>query len=137
MPLKYTFTCKTTLFEHERGRYVCPLRYPHTSAEACPVDHKNWVKGGCISTMPTCIGARLRYQLDRDSTRYQEIYAQRTATERINSLALELGIERPKLRNGQAIAHQNTLIYVLLNLRALQRVRDKKQNCLQTSSAAS
>lgn len=137
MPLKYTFTCKTTLFEHERGRYVCPLRYPHLSAEACPVGHKNWAKGGCISTMPTCIGARLRYQLDRDSARYKEIYAQRTATERINSLALELGIERPKLRNGQAIAHQNTLIYVLLNLRALQRVRDKKQNCLQTPSAAS
>lgn len=136
MPLKYTFTCKTTLFEHERGRYVCPLRYPHLSAEACPVGHKNWAKGGCISTMPTCIGARIRYQLDRDSARYKEIYAQRTATERINSLALELGIERPKLRNGQAIAHQNTLIYVLLNLRALQRVRDKKQNRLQMPSAA-
>ena len=127
MPLKYTFTCKTTLFEHERGRYVCPLRYPHLSAEACPVDHKNWAKGGCISTIPTCIGARIRYQLDRDSARYKEIYAQRTATERLFSCAKALGIERPKLRNRHAIANQNTLIYILLNLRALQRIREQKR----------
>ena len=45
---------------------------------------------------------------------------------RINALAKELGIERPKLRNGAAIANQNTLICVLLNLRALQRVRKRK-----------
>lgn len=35
-------------------------------------------------------------------------------------------IERPRLRNGRAITNQNTLIYVLLNLRALQRVIRKK-----------
>jgi hypothetical protein len=39
-----------------------------------------------------------------------------------------LGIERPKLRNGKAIANQNTLIYVLINLRALHRVRRRKYN---------
>ncbi len=77
--------------------------------------------------MATSIGARLRHQIDRDSQLYQEIYRQRTATERINSQAKELGIERPKLRNGQAIANLNTLIYVLLNLRALHRVRAKKK----------
>jgi hypothetical protein len=38
----------------------------------------------------------------------------------------DLGIERPKLRNGQAIANLNTLIYVLINLRALQRIRQRK-----------
>ncbi len=80
-----------------------------------------------MTTMATSIGARLRHQIDRDSQLYQEIYRQRTATERINSQAKELGIERPKLRNGQAIANLNTLIYVLLNLRALHRVRAKKK----------
>lgn len=35
--------------------------------------------------------------------------------ERINSQALDLGIERPKLRNQRSIANQNTLIYVLIN----------------------
>ena len=57
---------------------------------------------------------------------YKQVYKQRTATERINSQAIALGIERPRLRNGQAIANQNTLIYVLINLRALHRVRRKK-----------
>ena len=33
-----------------------------------------------------------------------------------------LGIERPKLRNQLAIANQNTLIYILINLRAMQRL---------------
>ena len=41
--------------------------------------------------------------------------------------AKELGIERPRLRNGKAITNQNTLIYVLINLRGLQRVKAKKQ----------
>ena len=126
MPLRYTFICRTTRFEHERGRHVCPLRFPEVLASTCPVGHKNWAKGGCTTTLPTSIGARIRYQLDRDSTIFKDIYKQRTATERINSQAVALGIERPKIRNRQAIANQNTLIYVLINLRALQRVRRKK-----------
>ena len=63
----------------------------------------------------------LRYQIDLDS----RLYNQRSATERINSQAKALGIERPKLRNGAAIANLNTLIYVLINLRALTRIQTK------------
>jgi hypothetical protein len=125
MPLKYTYICRTTRFEHERGRYVCPLVFPEPSGKACPVQRKKWPKG-CLTTLATSVGARIRYQLDRESEIYKEIYNQRTATERINAQAKELGIERPKLRNGQAIANQNTLIYVLINLRSLRRVRQKK-----------
>ena len=73
--------------------------------------------------MPISMGARLRYTLDRDSELYQYLYRQRTACERINSQAKALGIERPHLRNGHAIANQNTLIYVPINLRFLQRLR--------------
>jgi hypothetical protein len=76
--------------------------------------------------MATGIGARLRYRLDRHSEAYKQVYKQRTANERVNSQAVELGIERPRLRNGRAIANLNTLIYVLINLRALQRVRRRK-----------
>jgi hypothetical protein len=126
MPLKYTYTCKRTLVEHERGRYYCPLVHPERTGEACPIDHKNWPKG-CITTIATSVGARVRHQLDRESALYKEIYKQRTATERINSQAKALGIERPKLRNRQAITNQNTLIYVLINLRALHRVRAEKK----------
>lgn len=126
MPLKYTFTDRSGLVEHEVGRYVCPLRFPEANGELCPVNHKRWPKGGCVTTMATSIGARLRYQLDRDSQAYKQVYKQRTANERVNSQAVELGIERPRLRNGKAIANLNTLIYILINLRALQRVRQRK-----------
>jgi hypothetical protein len=127
MPLKLTFICRTTRVEHQRGRYACPLVFPEPTGEPCPIQHKNWPKG-CITTLATSVGARIRYQLDRDSAVYKDIYKQRTATERINSQAKELGIERPRLRNGQAITNQNTLIYVLINLRALHRARQKKRH---------
>ena len=128
MPLKFTFTDRTTtIVVHERGKYVCPLRFPTQPAAACPVNHENWPKGGCTAMMPTCAGARLRYQLDRERAEYKAIYKQRTADERINSQALALGIERPHLRRQSAIVNQNTLIYVLINLRALQRIRTHKE----------
>jgi len=125
MPLKNTYICRTTRFEHERGRYACPLVCPEPTGDVCPVQHEKWPKG-CVTTMATSIGARIRYQIDRDGDTYKNVYKQRTATERINSQAKALGIERPKLRNGQAITNQNTLIYVLINLRALHRVRRQK-----------
>ena len=81
---------------------------------------------GCVTTMATSPGARIRYQIDCDSELYKQVYKQRTATERVDSQATALGLERPKLRNGQAIANENTLIYVLINLRALHRVRKHK-----------
>ena len=124
MPLKFAFTDRTkALVEHERGKYVCPLLFPQRTANTCPVHHKLWKSGGCTAQMPTSIGARLRYTLDRDSEPYKLIYNQRTAVERINSQATALGIERPHLRNGLAIANQNTLIYLLINLRFLHRLR--------------
>jgi hypothetical protein len=126
MPLRYTFWSKTALVHHERGRYVCPLLFPEETGDSCPIDHKRWPKGGCTTTIPTSIGTRIRYQLDRQGEAYKQVYKQRTASERVNSQAVELGIERPKIRNGQAIANQNTLIYILINLRALHRVRRRK-----------
>jgi hypothetical protein len=126
MPLKSTYWSKSSLVEHQAGRYACPLLFPQPTAQQCPIDHKNWPTGGCLTSMPTAVGARLRYQLDRDSQAYKELYNQRTANERINSQAQALGIEHPKLRNHRAIANRNTLIYILINLRALHRIRRKK-----------
>jgi hypothetical protein len=127
MPLQFTYTDRTTcIVEHERGKYVCPLRFPERTADACPVNHPTWSRRGCVVMMPVSIGARLRYTLDRDSDDYKRIYRQRTAVERINSQAVALGIERPHWRNGQAIANLNTLIYTLINLRLLQRIRQRK-----------
>jgi hypothetical protein len=136
MPLKSAFICHTTAVEHQRGRYACPLLFPTPTGQTCPIAHKNWPQGGCLTTMATSIGARLRYQLDRDSDEFKIIYKQRTATERINSQATELGIERPKLRNRRAITNQDTLIYVLINLRGLKRVRARKAELAAQAEAS-
>jgi len=128
MPCKFTYMArKSVRIPHRKARHVCPLFFPEPTGEACPIDDPHFAQGGCKTTLADSIGARIRHQLDRDSEVYKEIYKQRTATERINALASDLGIERPKLRNGAAIANLNTLIYVLLNLRALQRVRTRKR----------
>jgi hypothetical protein len=126
MPVKSTFINRSSSVVHERARHACPLLFPAETGEVCPINHKNWSDGGCISTLPTSIGTRLRYQLDRQSPQYKAIYKQRTAVERIFSQAVALGIERPKLRNHNSITNLNTLIYTLINLRALQRIQDIK-----------
>jgi len=54
MPLKFTYTDRTTcIIEHQRGKYVCPLRPSPRSRHACPVHHPNWKRGGCTALMPT------------------------------------------------------------------------------------
>lgn len=131
MPLQRTYMNHTSMVSHERGVYTCPIIGIRNN---CPIDHVKWPQGGCVHKMPTSVGARARHQIDRDSALYKDIYRQRTATERINSQAVELGIERPKLRNQQAIANQNTLIYVLINLRTLQRIRQRKRQTNYISS---
>jgi len=45
--------------------------------------------------------------------------------------ALALGIEWPKLRNKCSITNQNTLIYILINMRALKRIQARKQQQLE------
>jgi hypothetical protein len=126
MPLKLAYWDRTTaIIEYQRGQYVCPLFHPTATGKPCPKGDEHWDNGGCVTTIATSIGARLRHQLDRDDDAFKQVYNQRTAVERINSQAVELGIERPKLRNGQAIANINTLIYTLINLRLLRRIKQQ------------
>ena len=128
MPLKFTYQDNTsTIIPYRRAKHVCPLLFPQPDGRSCPIHHKKWPAGGCATSLANTPGARLRHQLDRDGEKYKAVYAQRTAVERIFSQALNLGIERPKLRNRQAIANQNTLIYILINLRTWQRVLTKLQ----------
>jgi hypothetical protein len=123
MKLRYTFTNRSGLIEHPYQRYACPLLFPEPTDDGCPIAHKQWHQGGCTSTLASGPGARLRYTMDRQDEKYKQVYRQRTASECIFSQAVQLGIERPRLRNGQAIANLNTLIYTLINLHFLQRIR--------------
>lgn len=129
MPLQSTYISRTTEVEHQMGRHACPL----ADSQTCPVNHKNAKRGGCITTMATSLGSRIRYLLDREGDPYKNLYKQRTATERVNSQAKELGIELPRLRNGRAITNLNTLIYVIINLRGLQRVKARKTELAQAA----
>jgi len=69
--------------------------------------------------------------LDRDSPLYHAMYTQRTSCERINSRAKELGIERPKVRNGRSVANLNTLIYLIINVRVLEKAKSINKGLLQ------
>ncbi|GHO71385.1 hypothetical protein KSC_102770 [Ktedonobacter sp. SOSP1-52] len=111
-------------FQHTNGyraqRFGCSLLLPTLTGEACERlssnhgqgSHKdpNWEAGGGMCVL-----------LDRCSPLYKAIYTQRTSCEHINSQAKELGIERPRVHNRRSVANLNTLIYVIINVRAFSR----------------
>jgi len=106
----------------------CPLLFGAAKSTAtCPVQHPQFAKGvGCVKYRNLELGAHLRVTLDRQSDEYDKAYDDRTAAERINSQAKAHGIERPKLRRMSGVRNQNTLIYIVINLKAIQRVRATK-----------
>jgi hypothetical protein len=113
-------------FVHEDGyrvqRFGCPLRFPAPTGQTC--DDPRFRDGkGCVTGINTEPGGLMRATLDRSADDYKAIYRQRTSAERINSQATALGIERPKVRNAGSVARLNTLTYLIINARALDRVR--------------
>jgi hypothetical protein len=111
-------------FHHSNGyraqRFRCPLLYPEPTGQTC--EHEQFLKEkGCVKDINIELGGLQRVLLDRTSPTYKTIYRQRTSAERINSQAKSWGIERPKVRNGRSVAHLNTLTYIVINAKALQR----------------
>ena len=116
----------TYQFDHTSGyraqRFQCPLLFPTKTGTTC--EHEQFAKGkGCVKDVNWEKGGLMRVTLDREGEQYKNIYKQRTSCERINSQAKELGIERPRVRNQRSIANLNTLIYLIINVRALQRAK--------------
>lgn len=116
----------TYQFAHTNGyraqRYRCPLLFPQATGQTC--DHEQFAKGkGCVKDINIEPGGLMRVTLDRSAPLYKAIYRQRTSTERINSQAQALGIERPKVRNMRSVCNLNTLSYLVINAKALQRAR--------------
>jgi len=113
-------------FDHGEGERAqalrCPLLVPRATGQTC--DHEQFAKGvGCVKYINITAGGKQRIQLDRQAEPYTGLYRQRTAAERINSQAKALGIERPQVRNSDSVHNLNTLTYVVINARALQRAR--------------
>jgi hypothetical protein len=127
----------TYRFRHTNGyhaqRYRCPLLFPKSrqpTEERC--DHEQFQKGkGCVKDINIEQGGLMRVLLDRDGPLFHAVYSQRTSAERINSQSQALGIDRPKVRQGRSVAHLNTLIYTLINVRALQRAKSINRGLLQ------
>ena len=116
----------TYAYDHTDGyraqTLACPLLRPTPTGAPC--DHEQFAKGvGCVKHINIEAGGRLRVALDRASDAYQAIYRQRTAAERLYSQATALGIERPRARRQRTVANLNTLTYLVINVRALARVR--------------
>lgn len=116
----------TQQFNHTSGyraqRFQCPLLFPAKTGVTC--EHEQFAKGkGCVKDVNWELGGIQRVTLDRQGPLYHALYTQRTSCERINSQAKELGIEHPKVHNGRSVANLNTLIYVIINVRALERAK--------------
>lgn len=126
----------TKQFHHGAGyrvqRYQCPLLFPHATGQTC--DHEQFQKGkGCVKEINIELGGLMRAMLDRTAPLYKAVYTQRTSTERINSQSEALGIKRPKVRNGHSVANLNTLTYIIINAKALQRARSINASLLPVS----
>lgn len=121
-------------FAHSNGfraqRFRCPLLFPEPTGQTC--DHEQFSKGkGCVKDPNWELGGLMRVLLDRNGPLYHAVYTQRTCCEPINSQAQALGIERPKVRNQRSVEHLNTLIYIVINVRALQRAKSINKRLLQ------
>ncbi len=124
----------THQFEHTNGflaqRFRCPLLFPTRTGQTC--EHAQFATGkGCVKDPNWEEGGLMRALLDRDGPLYHAISTQRTCAERINSQVQALGIERPKVRNGHSVENLNTLIYLFINARALQKAISINRGLLQ------
>jgi hypothetical protein len=116
----------TYQFSHTYGycsqRFRCPLLFPQPTGQTC--EHPQFVKEkGCVKDLNWELGGQMRVTLDRESPLYKSVYCQRTSTERSNSQSKASGLERPKVRNIHSVRTLNTLTYLVINARALQRAR--------------
>lgn len=117
-------------YGYHAQRYRCPLLFPHVTGQSC--EHEQFQKGkGCQKDINDEAGGRARVLMDRSGPLFRALYNQRSGCERINARAKELGIERPRLRNSCSIARLNTLIYVIVNVRVLQKAKSINTRLLQ------
>jgi hypothetical protein len=106
------------------------LLFPHPTGATC--EHAQFTKAkGCVKDPNWEKGGLMRALLDRPGPLYHVIYNQRTACERINSQAQALGIERPKVRNIRSVRNLNTLMYLVINARALTKAKSINKGLLQ------
>jgi hypothetical protein len=116
-------------YGYHAQRYRCPLLFPEPNGQTC--EYAQFQKGtGCQKDINDEVGGRARVLLNRKSPLFRAVYNQRTSAERINSQAKELGIERPKVRNQRSVERLNTLTYLIVNVRVLQKAKSINRRIL-------
>jgi hypothetical protein len=126
----YTFTRRSEGYGYRAQLYRCPLLFPHATGAVC--DHKQFAEAkGCVKHINIEAGGLMRIILDRSGPLYKAVYRQRTTCERINSQAKSFGSERPYVRNIHSVRNLNTLIYISINVRVLQRAQSINRRLLQ------
>jgi len=103
--------------------FAVPCFLPGQTGATCT--HEQFLKGkGCVKDVNWELGGIQRVTLDRESPLYKAIYTQRT---RLVSASIarprNWGTLRPKVRNGRSVANLNTLIYLVINVRAIKRTQ--------------
>ncbi|HEU5377461.1 MAG TPA: hypothetical protein VFV38_18725 [Ktedonobacteraceae bacterium] len=125
----------TQPFNHTYGyrcqRFQCPLLFPTILDQTG--GHEQFTKGkGCVKDVNWELGGIQRATLDRHGPLFHALYNQRTGCERINALAKERGIERPRVRNARSVANLNTLTYVIVNVQVLVKAKSINAKLLST-----
>ena len=128
LPMHPTFQFNHT-YGYRAQRFQCPLLFPEKSEASCT--HEQFAKGkGCVKDVNWELGGIQRATLNRETPLFRILYNLRTGCERINALAKERGIERPRVRNRRSVANLNTLIYLILNGHALHRAKSINKGLL-------
>ena len=106
----------------------CPLKVCKKTAakfpDGCPCNNPKFAGYGCTAYQDLTDDARSRVQ--RDTPRYQKLYAKRFVVEQSFSRLQELEIEEARHYGLTAIRNSNTIDYLSLALVALAAVRMKK-----------
>lgn len=125
----------TYQFTHSNGfraqRFRCPLLFPEPTGQTC--EHAQFAKGkGCVKDPNWEQGGLMRALLDRPGPLYHAIYTR--AVPRANASTVRpkpLGTLRPKVRNCRSVKNLNTLIYLVINVRALAKAKSINRGLLQ------
>jgi len=116
-------------YGYSAQRYRCPLLFPEATGQTC--EHEQFKKGkGWKIDINDEPGGRARVLMDRTSPLFHALYNQRTGCERVNALAKERGIERPRVRNARSVANLNTLTYVIVNVHVLLKAKSINKGLL-------
>jgi hypothetical protein len=115
---------------YRRQRFTCPFynsqgqRKQALQGQTCRCQHAKFASRGCRHTINLDDPDQARFTVDRGSRDFKETYARRTDAERLFALAEDYNLEHPEVESLTSVANLNTLIYLVLNGRVLEKAAE-------------